>query len=119
MGGVEADAIGRARGAAMTDTDALGKRESIACGADEPPRCPRCGAAVACGVVSSPNAGVGEVRCWCLDWPHLPVAARTGALACLCPACLRAALLDAGVVIDGTAADPARAGAIGTADRSA
>jgi hypothetical protein len=99
--------------------DALGKMGGIADGVGGPSRCPRCGAVVTCGAMSTPKADVDEVRCWCLDWPHLPVAARTGALACLCPACLRAALLDAGVVIDDTAADPARAVAAGTADRSA
>ncbi|WP_246179420.1 hypothetical protein [Pandoraea aquatica] len=46
------------------------------------------------------------MRCWCLDWPHLPASARLGVGACLCPACLRAALVAAGVTVDGTAADP-------------
>ncbi|MBN4667315.1 cysteine-rich CWC family protein [Pandoraea nosoerga] len=89
----------------MIDKDVAGKREGAAAAAGDAPQCPRCGAAVRCGAALSPNAH--EVRCWCLDWPHLPVLARTGALACLCPACLRTALLDAGVAIDGTAADRA------------
>lgn len=109
-------------------------------------RCPQCGAAVACGAVTrqrpvAPVDGSGgemdrgasdvagtaaqaaarkdanTVHCWCLDWPHLPVSARLGVNACLCPACLRAALLAAGVGIDGTAAAPGadlRAGAART-----
>ncbi|MFJ2994298.1 cysteine-rich CWC family protein [Pandoraea sp. NPDC087047] len=88
----------------------------------EPSRCPRCGAAVACGVVASakegrdtvgrePGSKTGEVHCWCLDWPRLSASLRLGAGACLCPACLRAALIAAGVAIDGTAADPAATGA--------
>ncbi|VVE86671.1 cysteine-rich CWC family protein [Pandoraea bronchicola] len=70
-----------------------------------PSRCPQCGAVVTCGALSSADAA-GDVRCWCLDGPRLPAAARLGAGACLCPACLRAALADAGVAIGGTAADP-------------
>jgi len=68
-------------------------------------RCPQCGVVVSCGALSSAH-GPGDVHCWCLDWPHLPVSARLGAGTCLCPACLRAALAAAGVAIDGTAADP-------------
>ncbi|WP_246183770.1 hypothetical protein [Pandoraea anhela] len=48
-----------------------------------------------------------DVQCWCLDWPSLPSSARLGVNACLCPTCLRAALIAAGVTIDVTAADPA------------
>jgi hypothetical protein len=71
-------------------------------------RCPQCGGEVICGAV--PGAQVsGEVRCWCLDWPRLPVSARPGVGTCLCPACLRAALCAAGVAVDGTAADPGKA----------
>ncbi|VVE74341.1 cysteine-rich CWC family protein [Pandoraea sputorum] len=78
----------------------------------DPSRCPRCGTVVACGVVAAGSAKAGsagaahEVQCWCLDWPRLPAPARLGAGACLCPACLRAALVAAGVPVDGTAADP-------------
>lgn len=79
---------------------------------DAPSYCPQCGAVVACGAVArgdgkteAEGAGSGEVQCWCLDWPTLPASARLGVGACLCPACLRAALLAAGVAIDGTAAD--------------
>lgn len=70
----------------------------------DPSRCPQCGAAVACGAVTSPTEHPNEVRCWCLDWPYLPASPRLGTGTCLCPACLRAALLAAGVGINGTAA---------------
>ncbi|VVD86277.1 hypothetical protein PAQ31011_01387 [Pandoraea aquatica] len=82
----------------------------------DPSRCPQCGAVVACGAVALGSGETGSgggadstdsaVRCWCLDWPHLPASARLGVGACLCPACLRAALVAAGVTVDGTAADP-------------
>ncbi|AKC72157.2 cysteine-rich CWC family protein [Pandoraea oxalativorans] len=79
----------------------------------DPSRCPLCGAVVACGVVAlgsgktGSGGGIGsEVQCWCLDWPRLPASARLGVGACLCPACLRAALVAAGVPVDGTAAVP-------------
>lgn len=79
----------------------------------DPSRCPQCGAVVTCGAVAlgsgksrSGNAAEDEVQCWCLDWPRLPASARLGVGACLCPACLRAALVNAGVPVDGTAADP-------------
>ncbi len=78
----------------------------------DPSRCPQCGTVVACGAIASGSGKTGsdgaahEVQCWCLDWPRLPASARLGVGACLCPACLRAALVAAGVPVDGTAADP-------------
>ncbi|MCE4061126.1 hypothetical protein LXM60_13015 [Pandoraea sputorum] len=73
----------------------------------DPSRCPQCGTVVACGAVASGSDGAADaVQCWCLDWPRLPASARLGVGACLCPACLRAALVAAGVPVDGTAADP-------------
>ncbi|MGC7404847.1 cysteine-rich CWC family protein [Pandoraea pneumonica] len=70
-------------------------------------RCPQCGNEVACGAqgVQPGDTGTANVTCWCLDWPHLPASARLGVGACLCPACLRAALLAAGVALEGTPAD--------------
>ncbi|VVD94305.1 hypothetical protein [Pandoraea commovens] len=78
----------------------------------DPSRCPQCGTVVTCGAVALGSGKMGsdgaadEVQCWCLDWPRLPASARLGVGACLCPACLRAALVAAGVPVDGTAADP-------------
>jgi len=46
-------------------------------------RCARCGRSFECGMES------GTERCWCADLPPLdPIPGQ----ACLCPACLRAAL---------------------------
>ncbi|MCI3207354.1 hypothetical protein DBA20_20630 [Pandoraea capi] len=89
-------------------------------GRTAPTRCPRCGAEVACGARitdvgrgaapdvagTTPDSGPRDVQCWCLDWPRLPASARQNVDACLCPTCLREALLAAGVSVDGTAADP-------------
>ncbi|VVE05425.1 hypothetical protein PPN31114_02352 [Pandoraea pneumonica] len=73
-------------------------------------RCPQCGGEVSCGAQgmvagAAEAADAAGVTCWCLDWPHLPASARVGVGACLCPACLRAALLAAGVALKGTPAD--------------
>ncbi|ANI21631.1 hypothetical protein AB870_25730 [Pandoraea faecigallinarum] len=68
-----------------------------------PGRCPRCGTEVACGA----RAG----QCWCFDWPQLPAQARLDAEACLCPACLRAALLAVGATPEDSAADVSDTGA--------
>lgn len=76
-------------------------------------RCPKCGVEVACGAAAfqaSEAAPGAAVRCWCMDWPRLPASARLGANACLCPACLRAALREAGVAgLAGSAIDAADA----------
>ncbi|VVD65571.1 hypothetical protein PIN31009_00333 [Pandoraea iniqua] len=70
-------------------------------------RCPQCGSVVSCGAQSeAADASTTTATCWCLDWPHLPASARLGVGACLCPACLRAALAAAGVSLAGTPADP-------------
>ncbi|ALS59905.1 hypothetical protein [Pandoraea norimbergensis] len=75
-------------------------------------RCPQCGSVVSCGAQSTEvntadaaSACATTVTCWCLDWPHLPASARLGVGACLCPPCLRAALVAAGVSLSGTPAD--------------
>ncbi|WP_087690345.1 hypothetical protein [Pandoraea sp. PE-S2R-1] len=84
--------------------------------ATEGSRCPQCGSVVSCGAQSTvadtavaasadASANAATVTCWCLDWPHLPASARLGVGACLCPACLRAALVAAGVSLTGTPAD--------------
>ncbi|WP_150696344.1 cysteine-rich CWC family protein [Pandoraea terrae] len=52
--------------------------------------CPVCGQPVSCG------ARDGAAQCWCFDAPHLPAHARLDTGRCLCPACLRAALAEAG-----------------------
>ena len=68
-------------------------------------RCPKCGVEVACGAAAfeaSEAAPGAAVRCWCMDWPRLQASARLGANACLCPACLRAALREAGRDLRGT-----------------
>ncbi|AJP55998.1 hypothetical protein UC34_01325 [Pandoraea vervacti] len=77
--------------------------------ASDPSRCPQCGAEVVCGAVLGAQAPGGEMRCWCLDWPRLPVSARSGAATCLCAACLRAALRAAGVETDGAGTAPGKA----------
>ncbi|HCY61368.1 MAG TPA: hypothetical protein DHV59_00700 [Oxalobacteraceae bacterium] len=68
-------------------------------------RCARCGAEFACGMVdvadASAASGATDAPCWCMQLPTLPATAlhddrnaigTRQATACLCRACLLAAL---------------------------
>ncbi|QJC57634.1 hypothetical protein HC248_02964 [Polaromonas vacuolata] len=58
--------------------------------------CPRCAAALHCGILAD------AARCWCFDMPHALAVPTSDAVlsqdqnpACLCPACLTLAIATA------------------------